>query len=432
MTVIELSSGPPILKVMSLPRLLLAATVAAVIFPATAQAAAPWSDPVTVPGSVGQAGSPAILGDVVAFNGAGSFPGVPLLRAPLDGSATASAWPGATNFDSQFGAFAAGKQLLYAGSNGHGRVQVALAASSHARWRVAVRGPHTGGARMAAAPGAVAFGTFESGGSGRVYLVRQTGATSLGSTQRLSGGGHIRSVAVATNARGDALVAWDRSGRLEARFWYARSKRLSNVQTLARTNAALRLTAALGSDRRALVAWVDQGQNEGSASAGTMQVVARTASRGFGAPRQLESYPVNTIPGGTALQAAYTASGRGVLAWSGLNAVRATFVDGRTVGAPQDLAPIAPDPSWLAVGLGDLAISPDGQAVVTMVARVDPDHTQILAAPLAAGADAFGAAEPVAGPQELASSPSAAFASNAITVAWNANRSVQVARRPAP
>jgi hypothetical protein len=419
---------------MTLPRLLIATAVAALALPAAAQAAPPWSDPVTVPGSPGQAGSPVILGDAVTFNGAGSFPGAPLLRAPLDASATAARWPGATDFDAQSGAFAAGDAVLYVGSNGHRRVNVALAADPSARWRVSVRGPRTGGARVAAAPGAAVFSTFESGGSGRVYVVRQTGASTLGPTQRLSGGGHIRSVAVATNARGDALVAWDRSGTIEARFWYARSKRLSAVQKLGETNAALRLSVALGADRRAIVAWVDQGLNEGSAGAGSLKVVARTATRGFSAPKPLESYPVDVIPGGTALQTAYDASGRGVIAWSGLTAVRAAFVTGRTVGAPQDVAPIAPDPAWTAVGVGDLVTSPAGQAVLTLVARADADRTQILAAPLAAGAAAFGPAEVVAPPEPLAWHPTAAFApgSNAITVAWGANRSVEVSQRPAP
>ena len=299
---------------------------------------------------------------------------------------------------------------------------------------MSLRGPHTGGARVAAAPGAVAFSTFESGGSGRVYLVRQTGDTKLGSTQRLSGGGHIRSVAVATNARGDVLVAWDRSGKIEARFWYARSRRLSAIQTLGSTNAAMRLAVALGDDRRAIVAWIDQGLNEGSASAGSLKAVARTGSRGFGGAKELETYPVDVIPGGNALRATYTSAGRGVIAWSGLQAVRTAFVDGRAIGAPQDLAPIAPDPTWAAVGLGDLETSPAGQAVVTMVARVDPDHTQILAAPLAAGASAFGPAEAVTGPEALASHPSATFVpgSNAIALAWGANRSVEVSQRPAP
>jgi hypothetical protein len=419
---------------MSLPRLLLSTALVALALPAAAQAAPPWSDPVTVPGSAGQAGSPVILGDAVTFNGAGSFPGAPLLRAPLDGAAVAARWPGAADFDSQFGAFAAGDQLLYVGSNGFGRVNVALAADPSARWRISRRGPHTGGARVASAPGAAVFSTFESGGSGRVYLVRQTGAAKLGPTQRLSGGGHIRSVAVATNARGDALVAWDRSGRIEARFWYASSHRLSAVQTLGRTNAAMRLSVALGADRRAIVAWVDQGLNEGSASAGSLKAVARTGSRGFGEAKELETYPVDVIPGGTALETAYTASGRGVIAWSGLTAVRSAFVDGRSIGTPQDLAPIAPDPAWIAVGVGDLKVSPRGQAVVTMVARVDPTHTQILAAPLAEGASAFGPAEVIAPPEELADHPTAAFVpgSNAIMVAWAANRSVEVSQRPAP
>ena len=52
-----------------------AAVVAAMIPVASAHAAAPWSDPVAVPGSTGQAGAPQVLftrtrGGAIAFNGA--------------------------------------------------------------------------------------------------------------------------------------------------------------------------------------------------------------------------------------------------------------------------------------------------------------------------------------------------------------------------
>ena len=47
---------------MSLPKLFVTAALGAALLPATAQAAAPWSDPVTVPGSSGQAGgAPQVL-----------------------------------------------------------------------------------------------------------------------------------------------------------------------------------------------------------------------------------------------------------------------------------------------------------------------------------------------------------------------------------
>ena len=428
---------------MSLPRILISIALLALALPAAAQAAPPWSVPVTVPGSEGQAGTPQIVGGAIAFNGTGSFPGVPLYRSLLteSGPGAAERWPGATNFDSQFSAFAAGDQLLYVGSNGEQRVNVALAADASSPWRVSLRGPKTGGARSAAAPGAAVFSTFGPGDMGYVYLVRQTGADELGPTQRLSARGHIRSVAVATNKAGDVLVAWDRSGTIESRMWIGRSQRLTAVKELGETEAAMHLSVALGLDRRAIVAWVDQRVSEGDTGMNArVMATARSNSRGFLLPaRPLELFPDPIIPGGRVIEAAYMSTGRGVIAWSGRNAVRAAFVDSRLVRTPQDLAPIAPNETRSDLGFGDLAVSTTGGAVVAMVAPVDANANQIIAAPVAPGAAAFGPAEVVSAPSSYLHWPSAAFDGDRLWLAWQVpptdgaspNR-VEVSQRPAP
>ncbi len=426
---------------MSLPRFLLSIALLALALPAAAQAAPPWSGPVAVPGSEGQAGAPVVLPGAVTFNGAGSFPGAPLLRAPLDGSAAAERWPGATNFYSQYGSFAVGDQLLYVGSNGHQRVDVALAADADAPWRVVRRGPRTGGARSAAAPGAAVFSTFGNGDEGYVYLVRQTGDDELGPTLRLSKRGEIRSVAVASNKAGDVLVAWDRDGTIESRMWSGRSDRLTKVKELGDTEAAMHLTVALRLDRRAIVAWVDQRVGEdGSSMNARVMATARSVNRGFLLPaRPLEVFPDSIIPGGRVIEAAYMSTGRGIIAWSGRNAVRAAFVDSRLVRAPQDLAPIAPDETRSDLGFGDLAVSERTGAVVTMVAPADATgNNQILAAPVAPGAAAFGPAEVVSAPSSYLHWPSAAFEGDRLWLAWQvpptggAPNRVEVSQRPAP
>jgi hypothetical protein len=426
---------------MSLPRLLIATVAAALALPTAAQAAPPWSDPVTVPGSQGQAGAPVVLGDAIAFNGAGSFPGAPLLRAPLDGSAPAERWPGATNFYSEFGAFGVGDQLIYAGSNGHRRVNVALASGVDAPWRVSLRGPKTGGARSAAAPGAAVFSTFGRGDMGYVYLVRQTGEDELGPTLRLSKRGHIRSVAVASNKAGDVLVAWDRSGTIESRMWSGRSDRLTRVKELGETEAAMHLTVALNLDRRAIVAWVDQRVSEGDTGMNArVMATARGTNRGFLLPaRPLEVFPDPIIPGGRVIEAAYMSTGRGIIAWSGRSAVRAAFVDSRLVRAPQDLAPIAPDETRSDLGFGDLAVSERAGAVITMVAPADATgNNQVLAAPVAPGAASFGPAEAVSAPGAYLHWPSAAFEGDRVWLAWQvppaggAPNRIEVAQRPSP
>ena len=272
--------------------------------------------------------------------------------------------------------------------------------------------------------------------------MRQSGVSSPGATERISGKGHIRSVSVAVNASGDVLAAWDRSGTIESRLYSASSRRWAAVSELGKVTAAMHLSVALGADHRAIVAWVDQRVSEGNTGqAATVWATARSASRGFLEPaKQLEAYPDTTIPGGTVIKAAYTSDGRGIIAWSGRNAVRAALVNGRSIHAPQDLGPASPDESQGDPGLYALAVSPNGQAIVTMVVAVDSGHNQVLAAPLASGASAFGPAETVSAPLPFLHQPSAAFdpkTGNAV-VAWQvppqggAPNRVEMSQRPAP
>src|SRR4051812_15087750 len=336
-------------RTMHLPRTFLTTAALALALPGRALAAAPWTDPVPV----GTGGTPAVIGDPVAFNAPGSSPGTPLLRS-VDG-APATTWnTSGADFDAAFGAFAGD---LYVGSNGARHVIVGRLKKG--RWTVSAHGPRTGGARVAAAPGAAVFSTFEAGGVGHVYLVRE-GKT----TQRLSARGHIRSVAVATNTRGDVLAAWDRRGTIEYREW--RSGRLTSLKTLGRVSAAMHLSVALGADGRAIVAWVDQPINEGSSGVRAKIVAtARRASAGFLAPKVLETYPDLTVIAGIGVKAAYTSSGRGLIAWSGRDAVKASFVHSRVIEAAKTLAPIPADGNTND-GLTDVAVSPSNGAAVVI------------------------------------------------------------------
>src|ERR1700755_2798806 len=139
---------------MKLSKTLLTTAALALALPGSALAAAPWTDPVTV----GTGGIPAVIGDTVAFNAPGSFPGVALMRS-VD-AAPATTWnTSGADFDAPFGAFAG---ELYGGSTGTAHVIVGQQKGSG--WKVAAHGPRTGGARVAASPGAAAFATFEGGG----------------------------------------------------------------------------------------------------------------------------------------------------------------------------------------------------------------------------------------------------------------------------
>jgi len=412
------------------------ALVGAVLIPSSALAAAPWSAPAAVPGSQSTFdGFADVLltrtrGGALTYNIGQSIPSAGLARSVLGPGFAPQAgaqWPGAeAAFDSQFGSFSAADRLIYAGTNGATRAMIATATGPNADWQTSLRGPTTSGARTAtgAAPhggAAAVFGTFQPGG-GFVYLVRQPGTQGLGPTLRLSSRGSIRSVAVGVNQAGDVLAAWDRSGKLEARFWINSSKHLTPVQELGTTDDASHLSVALGEGRRAIVAWVDQRVSEGGAAAGKVMATARSESRGFIAPKQLDTYGVNQIAGGIGIKAAYTGgSGMGLIAFSGDTAVRAARVNGREIGSPQDLAPVAADDTG-EFGLGDLATSPDSdRAVVTWVAPAGGQE-QVQAAVWPEGGNAFGPVENVSGTDRSVSRPSAAFdyGTDTIVLAWTA------------
>ncbi|WP_028061753.1 hypothetical protein [Candidatus Solirubrobacter pratensis] len=440
---------------MPLRRILPAAALAAALtIPSAAHADAPWSAPAAVPGSAGPGGGAAQVlltrtrGGAIAYNAAGSFPGVALERSLLgDGFAPQafSPWPKAPDFDSSFGSFAAADRIIYAGSNGNKRVRVAVAPGPRDDWRGELRGPTTGGARSAtaAAPhggSAAVFSTFGSGSLGYVYLVRQPGTRALQPTQKLSSRGRIHSVAVAVNTAGDVLVAWDRSGTIEARYWIASSKRLTAVQKLGTADVASHLSAAMGAGRRAIVAWVDQRVSEGGAAKGKVMATARSASRGFLPAKQLDTYGVDKLSGGEGIEAAYTGNGMGLIGWSGSAGVQVSRVDGRLIQTPQLLAPVAADETG-GFGLGDLATSPNAdRAVVTWTAKAG-DHAQIQAAVWPAGGNAFGPVENVSGADRFVVRPSVAFdsATNTIVTAWStaaipngAPAEIDTAYRPAP
>ena len=118
-----------------------------------------------------------------------------MLRSVLGdgGPLAATPWHGAQAFDTTYGAFAAADRIIYVGSNGEARVNIAIAAGPSSDWRTEVRGPPTGGARVAAAAApkhtAAVFSTFGAGEIGAVYLVRQSGTAAPTATQRISDDG---------------------------------------------------------------------------------------------------------------------------------------------------------------------------------------------------------------------------------------------------
>jgi len=415
--------------------------------PAAAAAAPPWSAPSTVAegdvfarGVLYSRGSGGAVfwqrGQGVTSEGSSV---AELLAAPLGGDGRPAASRRVSTLD---GALAAGRRFTFAGFRGVAGRTVLLAGSaarpggSLAPRRVGRAA--SGNPTPVAAGGAVAYVVRPAGRRQRAYvaLSRLAGRRFRGA-RRISPRGRIGALALASDARGDALATWHRDGRVEARIVTARGVR-SPVRPVGRAGVAQHLDAALAGDGTAVVGWVDQYVSEGEGlSAATIRAAVRRPGRRFARARRLEVYPDREIAGGTGVRVAI-AAGRPLVAWTGRHAIRAAFADGTRFGAAQDLAPLGDRTYDRAGGLADLATGPGGTALAVWLAPQDSSGLQLTAAALKAGAPAFGPAEAVAPSAALVRSASAAFdpASGGPAVAWDelgpaANR-VLVASRPAP
>jgi hypothetical protein len=444
-----------------MPRLtlLLAALAALLLLPAAAPAAPPWSAPTTVAeGSPFSSSSPAVLyrpagaGSVLWRASSGLF-AAPLGAGgqPLEGRRVGAGGNGVA-----FPAFAAGRRFVIARVRypSDGPPVLAAGAADAPGERFAfqrlyvLRGYGVLLAAVADADraGAVAFGTRPGSAvrRGRVFLAVRAGTSKrYRAPVAVSPRGAVHAVAVAANARGDVLAAWERSRRVEGRLRYA-SGRLGPVLRLGRVRSrARRIDVALADDRRAVVAWLDQTMMEGEAtSRARIQAAVRGPRSPFGPAKLLEEFPDREIAGGTGVEAAI-AGNWGMVAWTGRRAVRASIATGGTFDAPQDLGPLPDDAYDLGGGLFGLDATPAGKALAVWVdPAAAPSSATVRAATLS------GTAGPAFGPAETVSAPGAAMAMPAgalhpldstAVVAWvevprgdPGNPRIAVASRPAP
>jgi len=99
--------------------------------------------------------------------------------------------------------------------------------------------------------------TFRGGERDVLYLTRKPAGQRLGRQVAIARGGRITAVAIQLDARGDALVAWARDRRVEAR-WITAGGRPRPVASLGSSEPAPTLALGVGSDRRATVLWESQ------------------------------------------------------------------------------------------------------------------------------------------------------------------------------
>lgn len=453
----------------ALPRPLRVAATAALaaalaLGAAPARAAAPWSPPAAVPGMPASAPTVAFTaggtGLLAADAGGGSNPddiGPHTLAALADGN---DAFPGpafqltATNFG------LAGRLALYGLqrivglgthlSRGPARAGIVFGDVGEKLGDVRFRGPTdrrgAGEALAANARGDVAatFGVCADAACRhqRLYLIVRRAGAAPRRSRRLDDVAVRRISAVAINARGDILVAWQANGGVFARMRTAGGA-LSRTERLGNPGEPVRaISAVITARRAAAVAWEAQDVSEGNPDSAATVDAAFKAGGGrhrFHSPQRLATVPAlgtGHYVGGRAVKAVLARDGRITAAWTafenGRFTVRAADLGGFRFTGARTLSDPAADATF-----ADLDAGPNGELAVqwrTGVAGNDPGTgTPGLDAALRApGAPAFGAAEVI---EQGVAPPDATLRFDPSTgravAAWNALTALATATRPA-
>ncbi len=212
--------------------------------------------------------------------------------------------------------------------------------------------------------------------------------------------------ALAVNAMGDVLVAWDDRTSVRARLVSA-SGRIGREQRLGQGGSAFggeRLVAAMDGTRRMLVAWM--AQSAGESTAGGPGIVALAYASPYKAFRPAQVVQRN-LPrgwdrgiGGPAVQAALLRD-RGVVLWTGYTggryAVRTVDVTSGRASSPRELTP-----AGVGAQLRGMAFTPRGGTVAAWSRWCGEGATPptvlpgLYAVARAAGGTSWGPAETVA------------------------------------
>jgi len=158
-----------------------------------------------------------------------------------------------------------------------------------------------------------------AGGVGRVLLrLQQRQAQRFGAPVQLSAmTGLVSAIAVGLDYRGDALVAWQQSGRIWARVRHLTGT-LGPLQTLGSSRAAPRLGALVSDDQRGIVAWTDETAAGAVTRAQTFLSISGLGVH-FAAATPVETWaePAGFHLGTGAMRLLRLADGRVMLGWTG-------------------------------------------------------------------------------------------------------------------
>lgn len=201
----------------------------------------------------------------------------------------------------------------------------------------------------------------------------------------------------------------------------ARNGRFGPVMRVGRGNESVRVAAAISNGGQTIVAW---GSQDGGEEANKPWIVrSARLSRGgrrFSATQTLDPGSAAARPEGN-IALAFTPGGKATVAWSAVAAgdtfpvMAAAAKRGGRFGAPQRLAPSG--------AVGDVSVRADGAAVVAWSALLGSQQpVQVFGSVRPAGAEAFGAPEAIGGLEAGFAPPLVAFdpVSGRPTAAWGA------------
>jgi len=179
---------------------------------------------------------------------------------------------------------------------------------------------------------AVSLCTTASCGRRTISLVTRSNTGQVSSPVVLTGSGVARPVAIAVNPRGDAFVAWVRSGQVQGRLRTAGGS-VGPIGTLGPAQDSFApLALTITPNRRVVVAWEDQTVHEGSvvSSNAVFSAAVSTDGRTFAHARTLATQTDRVRTPGAGVVAALASDNTTWLAWtfhsSGAFAVRAARV----------------------------------------------------------------------------------------------------------
>jgi hypothetical protein len=392
-----------------------AALVAALLVPAVAAAAPPWSaaqnlslphlfvDPVAITAS----------GDATALawwswqdgTGTSARTGVSLASRPPGAATFGAERPApsgtvAVEGYAQTRAIALTDRAIGPANVGRTRLQVRFGttAGSFGSARTIADGPRLDRPVLAVnAHGDAAIAYFQDRGTtnDRVMVSVRRAGGSFGTPFQVAHGA-IRSVAIAVGPRGDVLVAWDARGTIQARYRAPSNAGFQSIETISSDPTFFaQIHAAVTDGGRCYLAWSAQFLSEGGSRGPVFNEVAvRPSGHRFRAAQLLERDAETRSQEPIAL----ATDGRdATVAWTGFDGANARVRVAATdpsarFGAPQDVSPAGRDGV-----VSDLAAAGGTRLVVWDNGGFDAN--QVFAAVAAPGA-AFGAAEAVSEAQE--------------------------------